>query len=197
MYDRTEMRESRRKRHRRKNSGGRLLAEYVGMILAVTAAILFLVQAVVINARIPSPSMEKTIMTGDQLFGNRLAYWRDGPKRYDIIIFYFPDDESQRFIKRVIGLPGETVEIRSGKVYIDGSDHPLRDDFCPEPPTGDFGPYHVPEDSYFVLGGQPGDIEGFQVLEEPVCEQRRDHRRGDVPVLAPVQDGNAEIVWHR
>ena len=152
MYDRTEMRESRRKRHRRKNSGGRLLAEYVGMILAVTAAILFLVQAVVINARIPSPSMEKTIMTGDQLFGNRLAYWRDGPERYDIIIFYFPDDESQRFIKRVIGLPGETVEIRSGKVYIDGSDHPLRDDFCPEPPTGDFGPYHVPEDSYFVLG---------------------------------------------
>ena len=94
------------------------------MILAVTAAILFLVQAVVINARIPSPSMEKTIMTGDQLFGNRLAYWRDGPERYDIIIFYFPDDESQRFIKRVIGLPGETVEIRSGKVYIDGSDHP-------------------------------------------------------------------------
>ena len=52
----------------------------------------------------------------------------------------------------MIGLPGETVEIRSGKVYIDGSDHPLRDDFCPEPPTGDFGPYHVPEDSYFVLG---------------------------------------------
>ena len=90
MHDRTEMRESRRKRRRRRNNGGRLLAEYVGMILAVTAAILFLVQAVVINARIPSPSMEKTIMTGDQLFGNRLAYWRDGPERYDIIIFYFP-----------------------------------------------------------------------------------------------------------
>ncbi len=146
------MKESRRKRRQRKNSGGRVLAEYVGMTLAVTAVILFLTQAVVINARIPSPSMENTIMTGDQLFGNRLAYWHGGPERYDIIIFYFPDDESQRFIKRVIGLSGETVEIRDGKVYINGSDQPLRDDFCPETPTGNFGPYQVPEDSYFVLG---------------------------------------------
>ena len=74
MHDRTEMRESRRKRRRRRNNGGRLLAEYVGMILAVTAAILFLVQAVVINARIPSPSMEKTIITGDPPLGNGLPY---------------------------------------------------------------------------------------------------------------------------
>lgn len=91
-------------------------------------------------------------MTQDQLFGNRLAYWNHDPERYDIIIFYYPDDETQRFIKRVIGLPGETVEIRDGKVYIDGADVPLRDDFCPETPTGDFGPYRVPENSYFVLG---------------------------------------------
>lgn len=146
------MRESRKKKRRRRNSSGRILAEYVWMTLAAVAVILFLTQVVLINARIPSPSMEKTIMTGDQLFGNRLAYWQDGPQRYDIIIFYYPDDTSQRFIKRVIGLPGETVEIRDGKVYVDGSDRPLRDDFCPETPTGDFGPYRVPEDSYFVLG---------------------------------------------
>ena len=146
------MEESRRRKRKKRNSGSQILTEYLVLTLVFTAFMLFLTQKVIINARVPSPSMEPTIMTGDQLFGNRLAYWRHDPERYDIIIFYYPDDETQRFIKRVIGLPGETVEIRDGKVYIDGADVPLRDDFCPETPTGDFGPYHVPEDSYFVLG---------------------------------------------
>lgn len=149
---RAKMEESRRRKRKKRNSGSQILTEYLVLTLVFTAFMLFLTQKVIINARVPSPSMEPTIMTGDQLFGNRLAYWRHDPERYDIIIFYYPDDETQRFIKRVIGLPGETAEIRDGKVYIDGADVPLRDDFCPETPTGDFGPYHVPEDSYFVLG---------------------------------------------
>ena len=52
----------------------------------------------------------------------------------------------------MIGLPGETVEIRDGKVYINGSDEPLDDSFVPEVPTGNYGPYTVPENSYFMLG---------------------------------------------
>ena len=80
------------------------------------------------------------------------AYLNSDPERFDIIIFKYPDDETKTFIKRVIGLPGETVEIRDGKVYINGSAEPLDDSFCPEMPTGDFGPYVVPEDSYFVMG---------------------------------------------
>ena len=60
--------------------------------------------------------------------------------------------ESQLFIKRGIGLPGETVTIRDGKVYIDDSTEPLDDSFTPETPVGDFGPYVVPENSYFMLG---------------------------------------------
>ena len=91
-------------------------------------------------------------MTGDRIFGNRLAYTFGEPERFDIVIFKFPDDESQLFIKRVIGLPGETVEIRDGKVYIDGSHTPLDDSFTPETPVGDYGPYEVPEDCYFMLG---------------------------------------------
>ena len=74
------------------------------------------------------------------------------PERFDIVIFKYPDDESQLFIKRLIGLPGETVEIRDGKVYINGSDEPLDDSFVPEVPTGNYGPYKVPENSYFMLG---------------------------------------------
>ena len=61
---------------------------------------------VLVNAEIPSGSMENTIMTGDRVFGNRLAYIFGEPKRFDIIIFRYPDDEKQLFIKRIIGLPG-------------------------------------------------------------------------------------------
>ena len=56
------------------------------------------------------------------------------------------------FIKRIIGLPGETIEIRSGKVYVDGSEEPLDDSFCWEEPRGDFGPFTKPEGCYFMMG---------------------------------------------
>ena len=91
-------------------------------------------------------------MQGDRIFGNRLAYVMTDPKRYDIIIFKYPDDTSKTFIKRIIGLPGETVEIKDGNVYINGSETPLDDSFCAEETEGGFGPYVVPEDSYFVMG---------------------------------------------
>lgn len=122
-------------------------------------------QVVLINAKIPSESMEKTVMTGDRLFGLRLSYGVNlnlfgheiskklkDPDRFDIVIFRYPDDESRLFIKRVIGLPGEKVQIIDGKVYINDSQEPLEETFLTEVPRGSFGPYEVPEDSYFVLG---------------------------------------------
>lgn len=128
------------------------LWEYVKMIVFVVVIVFIINNVLLINARIPSESMEKTIMTGDRVFGNRLAYMTKDPERFDIVIFKFPDDESQLFIKRVIGLPGETVTIKDGKVYINDSEEPLDDSFVVETPVGDFGPYKVPEGSYFMLG---------------------------------------------
>ena len=136
----------------KKTSIAKELWEYVKMIIFVVVFVLVVNNFLIINAKIPSESMENTIMTGDRIFGNRLAYLLGDPERYDIVIFRYPDDESQLFIKRVIGLPGETVEIIDGKVYIDGSETPLDDSFTPETPTGNYGPYTVPEGCYFMLG---------------------------------------------
>ena len=139
--------------------------DYVKMIVIVVVVVAVVNNVVLINAKIPSESMEKTIMTGDRLFGFRLSYGINldlfgkeiskkvkDPERFDIVVFKYPDDESQLFIKRVIGLPGETVEIVNGKVYIDGAEEPIDDSFLPEPSRGSFGPYEVPENCYFMLG---------------------------------------------
>ena len=96
--------------------------------------------------------MEDTILRGARVYDNRLAYVFSEPERFDIIIFKYPDDESQLFIKRIIGLPGETVEIRGGNIYIDGSEGPLDDVDTKETMEGSFGPYTVPEGCYFVMG---------------------------------------------
>lgn len=128
------------------------LWEYIKMIIFVVVVVFIVNNVLLINAKIPSESMEDTIMTGDRIFGNRLAYINKDPQRFDIVIFKYPDDETQLFIKRVIGLPGEAVEIRDGKVYIDGAETPLDDSFTPEPPQGNWGPEVVPEGSYFMLG---------------------------------------------
>ena len=139
--------------------------EWVKMLVTVILVVIVIDGVILINAKIPSASMEETIMTGDRIFGFRLAYGINidlfglsyhhkmkDPERFDIVIFRYPDNESKRYIKRIIGLPGEKVEIIDGKVYINDSAEPLDDSFCRETPLGDFGPFYVPEDSYFMLG---------------------------------------------
>lgn len=148
-------REPNRKGKTEKEGKSRVVAEileYVKIIIVVGALVFVINNFFVLNARIPSESMENTIMEGDQLFGNRLAYRNSDPQRYDIVIFKYPDNEKQLFIKRVIGLPGETVNIVDGKVYINDDTTPLDDSFLPEKMEGDFGPYQVPENCYFMLG---------------------------------------------
>lgn len=124
-------------------------------LIAITLICTFLLRRyVIVNAEVPSSSMENLIEPGDRLVGFRLAYLKEEPKRFDVIIFRYPVDESQSFIKRVIGLPGETVEIHEGKIYIDGAEEPLEEDYLKETWTvnNDGYVFHVPEDSYLVLG---------------------------------------------
>lgn len=148
------------------------LMDYLKMIAIVIVLVFVLNEFVIINARIPSESMENTIMVGDQVIGNRLAYKFNDPQRYDIVIFRYPDDRSQYFIKRIIGLPGETVEIKNGKVYIDGSATPLDDSFCPETPgsrgdTENGASFEVPEGCYFMLGDNRNISKDSRYWENP------------------------------
>lgn len=121
------------------------------MIIAIILA-LFVSNVLIVNCKIPSGSMENTVMTGDRLIALRTSYWFDDPKRGDIVVFKFPDNPKKLYIKRVIGLPGDKVNIVDGKVYINDSKKPLEEDYIKEEMTGSFGPYSVPKDSYFMLG---------------------------------------------
>lgn len=128
-----------------------LFSFLMSFVVAVAIA-MFMQRFIIINANIPSGSMENTIMTGDRVIGNRLAYLFENPQRGDIVIFKYPDDEKQLFVKRVIGMPGETVVIEDAKVYIDGV--LLEENYLKEEWVVDAGSYTfvVPENSYLVLG---------------------------------------------
>ena len=121
---------------------------------AVSFVILFILnRTVVLNAQVVSPSMENTIMTYGRVIASRVAYVRRDPQRFDVIIFNDPDGlKSDPFVKRIVGLPGEIVEIRDGLVYIDSSSVPLDYSFVRSLYLGSHGPFLVPENSYFVLG---------------------------------------------
>lgn len=129
--------------------------EVLSWVFTFAAAILvsfFVKEYIIINADVPTGSMENTIMPGDRLIGNRLAYIKEGPERGDVVVFRYPDDEDILYVKRVIGLPGETVVIQDGKVYIDGEE--LEETYLKEEWTVATGPYifEVPEGCYLMLG---------------------------------------------
>ena len=125
----------------------------IGIVIAI-----ILNTVIIINSDITSGSMLPTLKKGDRLIGSRISYLLSEPERGDVVIFKFPDDESKLYVKRIIGLPGETIIISDGKVYIcDGKELEwayLEEDYLldSEHTKGDFGPYLIPADSYLMLG---------------------------------------------
>ena len=83
-----------------------ILSWVLTFALAIGAAFL-IKNYLIINADVPTGSMENTIMPGDRLIGNRLAFLKDTPERGDVVIFHYPDDEEELYVKRVIGLTME------------------------------------------------------------------------------------------
>lgn len=143
-------------------TAGKVIKEILSWIVPFLFALIVtlgLKKYIIINADVPTGSMENTIMPGDRLIGNRLAYLKNGPERGEIVIFEYPDNEEELYVKRVIGLPGETVDIKDGEIYINGSEKALEEEYLKETWTVATGEYHfeIPEDAYLVLGDNRND----------------------------------------
>ena len=121
------------------------------LITLIIALIIFLLaQAMMQSVKVVGASMEPSLHNGQYLVVSKVAYWFHPPRRGDIIVFHSPQNPDQDIIKRVIATPRETVEIKGGKVYINGT--PLEEPYIAEEPGYPFSPREVPEDCYFVLG---------------------------------------------
>jgi len=117
------------------------------LILAVV--LYFGINAVSVRVRVDGFSMNPTLQDGEYILVNRLAYKIGHPVRGDIVVFSFPMDPKQDLIKRVIGLPGESISVQDGKVMINGI--PLEEPYIAAPPIYN-GTWEVPEGQLFVLG---------------------------------------------
>ncbi len=121
------------------------------LLLAVGLAvviIIFLYQPV----KVEGTSMTPLLSDQERIFINKFVYRFEPIERGDVVVFWYPLDRSKSFIKRVVGLPGESVEIRGGRVYVDGKRLP--EPYVP-PQYADvstYGPVRVPPDEYFVMG---------------------------------------------
>lgn len=154
-----------------KSKKGKVRENVEALIIAVLLALF--IRAFVVQAfKIPSGSMQNTLLIGDQLLVNKFIYGIklpfsdktiipiENPQRGDVIVFKFPEDPSKDFIKRVVGVGGDTVEIRDKKVFVNGLQQ--ADDFAVHvdprvfprdfQPRDNFGPVKVPKGKLFVMG---------------------------------------------
>jgi signal peptidase I len=155
---------------------GRWITELIVIVMVVLLIRAFVAQAY----NIPSGSMKPTLLVGDFILVNKLVYRFSEPKRGDIVVFKYPIDPNIDFIKRIVALPGEQVEVRNNQVFINGKPLPLievgrgeenglrkviYEEVLPEGikhkvqfyedfpfSKRDFGPVVVPPNHYFVMG---------------------------------------------
>lgn len=156
---------------RKRPSAARNLLEWV-VIIAGALVVAFVVKTFLIQAfYIPSGSMLPTLQEQDRILVNKLSYDLHDVNRGDIVVFESPaqaDGQIKDLVKRVIGLPGETVEARDGRILINGQ--PIDEGYLADSiTTGDMEPQKVPPDHYWVMGDNRGnskDSRFFGAIQE-------------------------------
>lgn len=131
-----------------------VLKEILSWVKIFVGAFIFaylLTTFVIVNARIPSSSMVNTLNIGDKVIGFRLAYVFSEPDRGDIVMFEAPDKKDTIYIKRIIGIPGDTVKIENNKIYINGI---LKEESYVDEWTNSYGTMEITlgKDEYFMMG---------------------------------------------
>lgn len=145
----------------------RVVIEWVA-VLAVAVLAAVLIRAFVLEPFfIPSGSMEPTLKVNDRVLVNKLSYDLHSVHRGDVIVFKKPPNDFtpgiKDLIKRVIGLPGETISGQDGAVYING--HRLKEPWLPKGvTTAPFPAVHIPKGDYFVMGDNRGDSADSRVI---------------------------------
>ncbi len=143
----------------------------LGCLLAV-AATLFVMQGFCVSGA----CMQPHLFTGERVLANKLAYHLGSPKRGEIVIFDYPKDTTQVYVKRVVGLPGETVSIRNGDVSING--RLLAEPYKTYTAHGDMAPRAIPSGQYFVMGDNRdvsddsrywGELPRYDIIGEAVA----------------------------
>jgi signal peptidase I len=147
--------------------GRKVVIEWV-VILAIAVVAAFLIRSFAIEPFfIPSGSMEPTLQIGDRVLVNKLSYDVHAVHRGDVVVFKKPPNDYspgvKDLIKRVIGLPGETISAHGGSVYIDGRQ--LHEPWLPKgETTGSFPPVFVPQGDYFMMGDNRGDSADSRII---------------------------------
>lgn len=124
----------------------------------------------VVNAKVPTGSMENTVMTGDRILAWRGSYWFSDPEKGDIIVFKYPDDPTGEtlYLKRIIGTSGDTVYIQDGDVYV--NDIVIDEPYIKDMTFGNFGPYTVPDGHSFVMGDNRNSSEDSRYWQNTYVE---------------------------
>lgn len=170
--------------------------------IVLSAFLAFGIRSFVAEARyIPSGSMEPTLQINDRLIIDKLSYKFTSPQQGDIVVFS-PTDALKKqnfkdaFIKRVIGLPGDKVQVKGARVYVNNK--PLQEKYIEEAPNYDYGPVTVPDNQYLVLGDNRnnsydshywGFVPRENIIGKAVVRFWPINRVGEVD-SAPVEPGN-------
>ncbi|MDW7675408.1 MAG: signal peptidase I [Bacillota bacterium] len=126
------------------------IVEYLESIVIALVLALIIRTFVFQPFYIPSGSMEPTLAIGDRIIVSKFSYYFNEPVLGDVVVFKYPLDPSRDFIKRVIGVPGDIVEIKDSQLFVNGLIIP--EEYVPPLDFGDYGPIEVPKEEYFVLG---------------------------------------------
>jgi signal peptidase I len=118
--------------------------------LGLAIVLYLLLQTTIQSSIVNNVSMEPTLVANQRLIVIKVMYHFKEPQRGDIIIIHPPIEPQKEYVKRLIGLPGDTIEIKNGLVYVNGV--PLNEPYIKESPDYIFSPYRVPDNNYFVLG---------------------------------------------
>lgn len=157
-------------------------------VIICVAITLVLTQCFIMNAIVPSESMVPTLTVNSLMFCLRTDYWFDSPHRGDIVVFKrdVPDDNVY-YTKRIVGEPGDLIEIRQGVTYVNGTkyDEPW---LAETPDAKDFGPFEVPSDAYFLMGDNRNNSYDCRYWEEHYVPERNILARGRIVIsINPVR----------